>query len=143
MQEDEGEARFEGGAHDVLFPWGYAGRYQDGTCTCLLQVIVAGLRDLFGRHASGALHLQALWFGQQKAVADGGTFVGANLHMALHAEVIGEQALYQKALGVIAQVIFPRFQLPLAVKDAVGIAFAPEEALLGGVAVCSTATLSL
>ena len=59
--------------------------------------------------------------------------------MALHAEVIGEQALYQKALGVIAQVIFPCFQLPLAVKDAVGIALAPEEALLGGMVVCSTA----
>ena len=49
MQEDKGIARFEGGAHDLLFSWGYAGRHQDGTRPCLLQVIVAGFRYLFGR----------------------------------------------------------------------------------------------
>ena len=129
LKHDEGQAFLEGCAHDLLLALGDAWRYQHGSAAGLREPPRLFLGYLLVGEAAGALYLQAHGALQQEAVADGRALLAAYHEAALHAEELGVLALQEEAAGIVAEVVQPSLQLPLAQEELVVEATGKEQAV--------------
>ena len=134
LQDDEGKTFVEGGTHDGLLARGDGGGDEYGTLTGGCQTLLDFFLYLFFGQSSGALDLKEHWAVEQEAVADGGKGLACDGEASLHAEEVGMLALHEEAAWVVAEVVEPALELPLAQEELV-VEARGEEETVGGVGV--------
>ncbi len=142
LKDDEGELFVEGGAHDGFLAWGDGGGDEHGSCTGLGEEIGGLGGDLLWREAAGTLHLQAHGAVEEETVAYGGELLPCHHEVSLHTEEVGALAFHEQAARVVAEVVKPALELPLAKKELVVVAWGEKEAV-GGMGVSGSGWLRL
>lgn len=134
LQNDEGKTFVEGGTHDGLLARGNGGGDEYGALSCGCQALLDFFLYLFFSQSAGALDLKEHGAVEEKAVADGGKRLACDGEASLHAEEVGVLSLHEEAAWVVAEVVEPALELPLAQEELVVEARGEEEAV-GGVGV--------